>query len=177
LIIETGQRKQQIINARIDFEGARKKLLNGINENLVDLAEKAINEIIQKDNSIKESINKDLLEHFKYQVNGQLGGRMRDELSRINANLKLTNENALKSVKNVIGSTRELILNRINNTLEDVLNQMRGWKRLDQRKAKKLMEDRLTLLKVKSSIELKLIKVEIFKFTKLKMKNVKNILE
>ena len=139
---------------------------------MIDLGKKAIYETSQLDNSIQESINNDLSKIYKYQVNHKLEMRIRDELNRINADLKVINSDVLKNIEILVESKRQLILNRINNTLETTLNEIRGWKRLDQRRAKKLMEDRLNELKTASSEELKIAKVEIFKLTKLKIESI-----
>jgi len=150
-------------------------LLDGLDGTLIDLAKRLIGEAIQLDDSIKESINRELLK-IQYQVSSQLERRKSDhQLNRINADLKLLNQDILKSFESLFDTGRVLMLNRINTTLEEMLIEMRGWTQLNQRKAKKLMEARLNELRSISLKELNIIEAEIFKLTKIKIEKIKLI--
>jgi len=171
------ERKREIVKSRIDFQENKIKLLNNVNDNLIDLGIKAIFETIQLDNSIQKNINQDVSNIYNFQVNNKFERLIIDELNLINAALININGEVLKNIDIFVRSKRQLILGRINKTLEATLNNIREWKILDKRKAKKLMEDRLNGLKKTTSEELKIIKEEINKLTKIKIEKLLRIVQ
>ena len=155
--------------ARFDIDGTKQNLINGINQNLIFLEGQTIQETFLLDRSIKESINEALIKIYSYQSNGLRDRPIKDELNRINVDLEFINGDMLKALTNLFESNRQLILNRINNTLVTTLNEIRGWNQTNLIRATQMMEDCLNRLEAVSLNELLMVKAETNKLTQIKI--------